>query len=188
MKYASFFFLNLGTLAISQTPVYTAHSVKDISNIPEVPKQGKHIKHKIAEDDIQLVKQHIESFPKVESHYCRANTQRQYLDSTLNIKKMYSLYTEFCENSKKQPVKETFYRKVFCNDYNLYFHVPKKDRCDQCEEVKVKMNENLLTDEKKQEYENHIKQKTATRNEKRRERENNSAYLVFDLEKCIDVS
>lgn len=83
---------------------------------------------------------------------------------------MYSLYTEFCENSKKQPVKETFYRKVFCNDYNLYFHVPKKDRCDQCEEVKVKMNENLLTDEKKQEYENHIKQKTATRNEKRRER------------------
>nr|CAI5865867.1 unnamed protein product [Callosobruchus analis] len=55
----------LGTLAISQTPVYTAHSKNDISNIPETPKVGKHLKHKIPDEAINVVKEDIESFPKV---------------------------------------------------------------------------------------------------------------------------
>ena len=113
------------------------------------------------------MKQHIESFPKVESHYCRVDTQRDYLDSTLSIKQMYRLYLQSCTTAHKNPVKESFYRNIFFTEYNFHFHVPKKDRCDVCEEVKLRKIENNLSTEKALQYYNHVKEKTATRNEKK---------------------
>lgn len=59
---------------------------------------------------IQEVKSHIESFPYVQSHYCHQNSNKNFLDPTLNIQKMYRLYKEQCIES---PVKENIYRKVF---------------------------------------------------------------------------
>nr|CAI5849417.1 unnamed protein product [Callosobruchus analis] len=50
-----------------------------------------------------VVMEHIESFPKVESYYCRSNTQREYLDPSLSVKKMYMLYVEFCNDAYKKP-------------------------------------------------------------------------------------
>ncbi|WAR08830.1 hypothetical protein MAR_018788, partial [Mya arenaria] len=43
---------------------------------------------------IDDVKSHIESFPKVESHYCRKSISKEYLEKGLNSSKMYTLYTE----------------------------------------------------------------------------------------------
>lgn len=177
------FYLN--TLAISQTPIYTAHLKKDITNIPDAPVQGKHTKFKVSEDDVHFVKLHIESFPHVESHYCRSNTQRQYLDSSLNIKKMYGLYIESCQSSNRQPVKESFYRNIFCNQYNLYFHLPKKDRCDLCEEVKIQRENSMLTKEKIALFEKHIQDKAACREEKNKDRESKTTFLVFDLQNVL---
>lgn len=37
---------------------------------------------------------HIRKFPVIESHYCRENTQRQYLDPGLSVTKMYAMYVE----------------------------------------------------------------------------------------------
>nr|CAI5865866.1 unnamed protein product [Callosobruchus analis] len=88
---------------------------------------------------------------------------------------MYMLYVEFCNDAHKKPVKESFYRRIFCTEYNLYFHAPKKDRCDVCEEVKLK----------KKEYELHIEEKEATRNEKIKDRESGEACLVFDLQNVL---
>lgn len=159
----------LGTLNISQTPIYNAHLGKDFeSNTPKKNQQGKHVKHKILDEDRNLVKMHIENFPKVESHYCRANTSREYLDSNLSIAKMYLLYVEFCTSKNKQPVKESYYRFIFCNEYNLFFHTPKKDRCDLCEEVELLKKENRLTDKKNEEYLMHTTEKNACRNEKKK--------------------
>jgi len=50
------------------------------------------------ESNTEAVKQHIRSFPTVESLYCRKDTQRLYLDSKLTVQKMYDLYTEKCRN------------------------------------------------------------------------------------------
>ena len=46
---------------------------------------------------IQLVKEHIDSFPTIESHYCRRDSLNQYLSPDLNISKTYRLYKDdFC--------------------------------------------------------------------------------------------
>ncbi|CAH1107037.1 unnamed protein product [Psylliodes chrysocephalus] len=79
---------------------------------------------------------------------------------------MYSLYVEFCNDAQKKPVKESFYRYIFFTHYNLYFHVPKVDRCDVCEEVKLRKKENTLTTGKAEKYENHIKEKAKDRENK----------------------
>ena len=39
-----------------------------------------------------MVRSHIKSFPVVESLYCRAKSNQQYLDGCLTLTKMYDLY------------------------------------------------------------------------------------------------
>jgi hypothetical protein len=83
---------------------------------------------------VKSVIDHINSFPRVESHYCRATTNRQYLDVNLSIPLMYQMY---CSSYEVPPVKLHKYREVFMTKFNLSFHVPRKDRCDKCEEMKM---------------------------------------------------
>lgn len=147
---------------------------------------GKHTKRKIPDEDRNFVKVHIESFPKVQSHYCRQTSSREYLESTLSINKMYELYQERCKEENKQPVKASFYRYIFCNEYNIFFHVPKKDRCDLCEEIKLLMKEEKLSAEKNEDYKKHITGKIACRNEKKKDKEDkNTVILCFDLENVL---
>lgn len=40
----------------------------------------------------ETVRQHINSFPRVEAHYCRKDTKKEYLDSELSLAEMYMLY------------------------------------------------------------------------------------------------
>lgn len=53
--------------------------------------------NKTSTTNIDFVKEHINSFPRVESHYCRKDTSKLYLPSDLNKAKMYRLYKHnFC--------------------------------------------------------------------------------------------
>ena len=78
---------------------------------------------------IEIFKQHIES---VESHYCRASTQRQYLDLSLSVPKMHSLYVESMAVKDHPSVKLWKYNEIFTTHYNLGFHKAKGDLCDKC--------------------------------------------------------
>ena len=72
----------LGTLNISQKVVYNVHNKKDsFTGIPKTDARGKHKKKIVSEESRNGVRRHIDSFPVVESHYCRANTSNKYLDS-----------------------------------------------------------------------------------------------------------
>ena len=71
--------------------------------------------NKTDDEHRQTVKYHILSFPTVvESHYCRKDTQRLYLDSKLTIARMYELYVEKCKEfyDEYQPVSATV---LFCS-------------------------------------------------------------------------
>lgn len=175
------------TLAISQKPIYTAHANKDvIAGTPLTSSQGKHIKKTIAQEDKDMIKEHINSFPCVEAHYCRASSSKKYLESGLTISKMYSLYLETMKNLDKQPVKESAYRNIFCNEFNISFHKPKKDRCNICERYKLLKEENRLDQEENKQYEEHIAEKVAMRDNRQKDRDNkNKAVITFDLENVL---
>jgi len=55
--------------------------------------RGKHVpNNKTPERQLNLIRQHINSYPRMESHYCRQTTKRQYLDSSLSVAKMYEQF------------------------------------------------------------------------------------------------
>ena len=59
--------------------------------------RGKHKPHnKISEEDEALIKDHIASFPNVESHYTRKDTKRMYLAQDLSIRQMQSRRAKCC--------------------------------------------------------------------------------------------
>ena len=71
----------LSTLAVSQKMVYNVHDKKDkVTGILKADGRGKHNKHhRVSEDQREEVIAHINSFPVVDSHYCRAKTKKKYL-------------------------------------------------------------------------------------------------------------
>lgn len=116
------FFLN--TLNIDQKRIY--YNFKHLKNnligspLPR-KKKGKHVKFVTPPNKMSEVREHISSFPAIESHYCRANTNKKYIESSLNLSKMYNLYIQKYEN----PVSINVYRKVFNNEFNISFHQKK---------------------------------------------------------------
>ena len=74
--------------------VYNVHQNKDqATGIVKPDERGRHESHhRVSEEQKRGVLEHINSFPVVESHYCRAKTNKKYLGAGLNIEKMYGLY------------------------------------------------------------------------------------------------
>ena len=79
---------------------------------------------KVPDSKKDIVKEHIKSFPMVESHYCRAQTSKLYLESSLNISKMYDLYLDHCKKIVVEPVKKHMYTSIF-KELNISFQKPK---------------------------------------------------------------
>ena len=80
--------------------------------------RGKHTtrSNKILAAVDNSIHEHINLFPKVESHYCRQSSSKDYLEENLNISKMYSLYVEWMKNKNEDNVGSEFrYRHIFDN-------------------------------------------------------------------------
>ena len=110
------FFMN--TLCIGHTPIDTARKQCGASGTFVGENHcGKNDSNKTNDENAAAVQSHIESFPKIESHYTRSDTKRQYPNQTLNISKMYRLYKESCEANDTPSAKE--YCKIFCTEYYI---------------------------------------------------------------------
>lgn len=122
----------LDTLDISERVVFTAIGKLTDLGVCESEKRGKCSGRGLSEEK-ERIKQHINSFPRLESHYARKDSRREYLESNLSILKMYEMYID---SRKKEgclkPASERTYRDVFNNDFNIGFHKRMKDRCDTC--------------------------------------------------------
>ena len=165
------FFLN--TLDVSHQRVSTAHSKQE--HLPGVVNNDRRGKmpgsrsNKISEEQLSLVREHIKSFQTIESHYCRKDSNRKYLDPDLSLKKMYELYCKWCATEGTKPVLLHKYREIFNTEFNLGFFQPKKDQCDFCTRYSNATDaerENLSKD-----YENHIKNKDLARKNKTKDKE-----------------
>ena len=132
---------------------------------------------------------HINSFLKVESHYCRQRTSKTYLESTLSISKMFELYELKCTEDGKEDLlcKKKFYSDIFNTNFNIAFHLPQSDRCDQCEKYKISEKEGLLSPEMFKERADHINEKDAMRNKRNLDRaDKNKLATCFDLQNVIN--
>ena len=106
--------------------------------------RGKYANHhRCSQEQRRGVIDHINSFPVIESHYCRAKTSKKYLEADLNIEKMYDLYVDQCKKENREFVKSSYYRSIFTTCFNIDFHIPKTDRCEKCEAIKMKRKENV---------------------------------------------
>ncbi|CAH0558805.1 unnamed protein product [Brassicogethes aeneus] len=166
-----------------KVPIYTVHAVGPDN--PKKSQRGKNSPRKINEASKQSVIDHINKFPAVESHYCRTNTKRNYLESTLSVKKMYDLYLIYCESKQITPVKLSMYRFIFNTNFNYSFHVPKKDVCEKCATYYTIKAENNLKNSDELDMENHTTEKEVMRKEKSSDKNSNAAILTFDLENVI---
>ncbi|XP_070183840.1 uncharacterized protein [Littorina saxatilis] len=178
----------LDTLDISDTVVAT--SLKNINSLGtcDAEKRGKQSQRGNSKDsEKDEIRKHINSFARVESHYARKDSTREYLESSLSLLKMYELYVQKREKEGcKAPASETTYRYVFNREFNISFHKRMKDRCDICAAY-----ENGYYDHTEEgEYKKHNQMKEDSRKFKdevkaRLKDDPSLAAAVFDLEEVL---
>ena len=121
----------LEIFAISPQKITTLIRRKKEGHTTFKDKRGGVKKFKYTLHDRQIVKDHINSFPRDESHYSRAKSEKEYLSPDLNVNK---LFTSFKIEHPQCTITYKFYRKVFIKDFpNLSFRRPRVDTCKTCD-------------------------------------------------------
>ena len=88
----------MATLGVGNTMISTAFS-KSKDGFIEGEKRGKHGKQKkLSPETKEGVRIHINSIPRIESHYVRADTKHEYFEGSLNISTLYRKYVEMCKS------------------------------------------------------------------------------------------
>lgn len=118
---------------------YIQEYIKKGLSAPAEDARGKHNTrpHKLTDEVVKYVIDHISSFPSEPSHYSRTNNPyKRYLLPTLNISKMFRLYKEKCLDDNKPTIfflKYSTYAKIFATKFNLSFRQPRSDTCSTCD-------------------------------------------------------
>ena len=181
----------LSTIDIGKKSVTYAMKKKQQGVFVGDDKRGKNTpKNKTPDASLDFIRTHIESFPTVASHYTRQHSARKYLNSNLTINTMYQLYREKCKKESKRATGFFVYRNIFCTEYNLGFHKPKKDQCSLCTIYDNAKQFGELTDEITEKYEEHQRLKRESRYAKEKDKarsQNDKTFvsLTFDLEAVL---
>ena len=128
----------------------------------------------------QKIIEHLQCFPRVESHYCRSSTTCQYLSGELTKRRMFNMF----ENENPGCASYSLYKEVM-RELKLKFHRPKKDKCGICETFR-KSNE-VERDQIKVKYNMHRQEISKVRQIKsesktRAQHDDKHAAAVFDLQ------
>lgn len=117
-------------------------------------------------DQKLLFQQFFGSLPQLESHYCRKDTEKMYLEPKWKTKaELYRLYLSYIKDEGKEHLKLSIctFHAVF-EENNLSLFKPKKDLCDVC----CSYTAGNLSQEK---YNSHIKRKYEARAQKEADKE-----------------
>ena len=179
----------LETFDITAQVVKTALSKQTDLGTCDEERRGKHTKRgkQSKEVEKEAIRKHIRSFPRVESHYCRKQTEKEYLESCLDLTTMYGLYKEERTALGYIPVGETVYRYIFNYEFNIEFNRRMKDRCDTCTSFE---NSAELNEEEQDEYRKHLKLKADSRIYKDKvktdvKHQEGLTAAVFDLQEVL---
>lgn len=154
------------------------------NNAPTPDKRGQHTNrpHKIKEDVIACIMDHIKKFPSEESHYSRnRNCHKKYLSPLLNMTAMHKMYIEECENRKLDnsfKVTLSSYANIFSTKFNLSFGHPRSDTCSVCDSGQ---NTDLHTENFKAAFE------SQRRDREKPSMEKNTCYITMDLQQTMPL-
>jgi hypothetical protein len=98
---------------------------KSGSSEPKTDKRGKHEPaNKTTDEQKEVKKQHIASFPRVLSHYCWSKRNRKYLEKGLSVAHIHRMFVDECKTNGMSPIPTLhMYTLVFMGEFNLGFHI-----------------------------------------------------------------
>lgn len=170
------------TLDINDRPIRTVILKKKETGVVEADLRG-HNPHPTLPSEVKDgVRKHIESIPKIESHYLRAQTTRHYVDGSKTLADIWRDYKNNCIQAGTQFVNLCMFSNIFNNEYNISFFTPKKDQCELCA-ASAEDKEKLQT-----KYKKHQKEKELSRKEKNYDKlkvSKNYVVAVYDLQAVL---
>jgi len=84
-------------LDINDRPIRTVISKRGIPTSLQTELRGKHTKHRTISDKLKnYVRQHIDSILRIESHYLRAQTTREYIAGEYSLWSLWRDYRDDC--------------------------------------------------------------------------------------------
>lgn len=177
------FFMN--TLGISDRPIRTVLRKTDKRGFLEPEKRGKHSHHKEVNEKLKEdARAFIRAIPRVESHYLRAQTNREFIHAGMTLADIYRDFLKSMEEkSQKELVSQSMFANIFNKEFNISFFTPKKDLCSLCEMCKNLPNSEEIADK----YDEHQYQKVLSRISKEMDKDmakTNKNHIVccFDLQ------
>ncbi|XP_046970419.1 uncharacterized protein LOC124537590 [Vanessa cardui] len=176
------FFMN--TLAISEKTIRTVvkKQKSSLKGVQLKEFRGKHNNHPKLDSSLKDdVRDHINSIPRIESHYCRAQSKREYIEGGLTVAALHRNYVEKCNSENKQHVAYQIYYNIFMSEFNISFWKPKKDQCEECTSFDNSEEKSKLQGK----HEEHLKEKSLSREEKEKDKNNvteNFIVSVYDLQ------
>ncbi|XP_072398864.1 uncharacterized protein [Diabrotica undecimpunctata] len=181
----------MNTLNVSEKAIRTVLTKMDSTGFIEKDNRGGRCANVVLKDEAKrkLIENHINRFPRVESHYCRKDSTREYLHSDLTLKRMYAMFINESGFDEDKP-SFTTYRAVF-KAKNLSFHRPKKDLCSLCKTYHESSKEKKV--EMQTTYDEHTKSKNAIREYKSlckisaESDPEKTVCLCFDLQQVIHL-
>lgn len=187
IRVCKFYFM--ATLAISHTAITTVLKKQlqcESGKVVDSDKRGLHKNHrKVSEDVKNTIRNHIRTIPRVESHYCRSHSSKEYIEGSKTIADLHRDYEESCKQQHVPAANYLMYTKIFNEEFNLAFHLPKKDQCELCLQYRASSNQEKLTIEEK--FNKHVKEKELSRKEKENDKnsDGNTKVIVYDLQAVL---
>ncbi|CAH2003795.1 unnamed protein product [Acanthoscelides obtectus] len=123
------------TLGITARPIRTVlDKQRSFSKgILSGERRGKHGNHHRVDDAIKTgIRNHINSIPRIESHYCREYSNTQYIDGSKTVAQLHRDYVESYKQAEKPYGNYLMYSRIFNSEFNIPFFSPKKDQCTDC--------------------------------------------------------
>lgn len=187
----------LKTLNISQMSLrYTIENANKILNTTRDDRRNLLPHNKSDPAKVSYLKSFIEMLPAVPSHYCRNKSTKVYLPQEFqNLSYLYKLYVDYLKEKQLETLilSKRVFRYIFKTEFNIGFHLPKKDKCVFCEKCKNLSPESRTVFEQTIEYKNHMQDKEKCKqlflDDQKMSKVTNSASLCvsFDLEKVLNT-
>lgn len=123
-------------LQLSKGIIYRANKTI-ISNEKATDSRGGSLARKTSQSDLRFLMDFIRKFPSYHSHYGASKSGKKFLNSNLNIKRLYREYSIVCKFEKRKTLSEWKFRHIFNTKFNLGFKPKKADTCRVCDKIEA---------------------------------------------------